>query len=84
MFMLPCLCSPKIADVGKNLAKIHRIQRHCTPKSQAGADAIANSHVFEVTVLLCLLGVVIGAFQEGETGMRCGPIRPIPQLPPQL
>jgi hypothetical protein len=33
---------------------------------------------------LCLFGVVIGAFQEGETGMRYGPIRPIPQLPPQL
>src|SRR4051812_33174717 len=56
MFMLPCPCSPEIADVGRNLAKIHQIQRHCAPKSQAGTDAIANSHVFEVPVLLCLLG----------------------------
>jgi hypothetical protein len=64
MFMLPCLCSPEIADVGRNLAKIYRIQRHCAPKSQAGTDAIANSQVFDVPVLLCLLGVVIGAFQR--------------------
>jgi len=84
MFMLPCLCSPEIADVGRILAKIHLIQRHCAPKSQAGTDAIAKSHLFEVTLLLCLLGVVIGAFQEGETGMRCGAIAPMPQLPPQL
>jgi hypothetical protein len=31
---------------------------------------------FEVAVVLCLLADVIGAFKEGETGMRCGAIRP--------
>jgi len=82
--MLPCLCPPEIADLGKNLTKIHEFKKPCAPWSQAGTDAIAYSHVFEVSVLLCLLGIVIGAFEEGETGMRCGPIRPIPQLPPQL
>ena len=40
--------------------------------------------MFEVRALLCLFGFVIGAFQEGETGMRCGAIALIPQLPPQL
>jgi hypothetical protein len=39
---------------------------------------------FEVAVVLCLFAAVIGAFQEGETGMRCGAIAPMPQLPPQL
>jgi hypothetical protein len=39
---------------------------------------------FELGATLCFEADVIGALQEGETGMRCGPIRPIPQLPPQL
>ena len=39
---------------------------------------------FEFGATLCSLAKVIGALQEGETGMRCGPICPNPQLPPQL
>jgi len=45
---------------------------------------MAHAHGFEVAVVLCLFATVIGAFQEGETGMRCGAIAPMPQLPPQL
>ena len=31
---------------------------------------------FEVVVIVCLLADVIGAFVEGETGMRCGENHP--------
>jgi hypothetical protein len=54
------------------------------PYQRAGKYAIAGSHGFEVAIVLCLLADVIGALKEGETGMRCGPSGPIPQLPPQL
>jgi hypothetical protein len=47
-------------------------------------DDVACSDMFEVRARLCLFGFVIGAFHEGETGMRCGAIAPTPQLPPQL
>jgi hypothetical protein len=39
---------------------------------------------FELAVVLCLFANVIGAFQEGETGMRCKAKASMPQLPPQL
>jgi hypothetical protein len=45
---------------------------------------MARAHGFEVAEVLCLFATVIGAFHEGETGMRCGAIAPMPQLPPQL
>src|SRR4051794_40862376 len=38
----------------------------------------------ELRPALCLLADVTGALKEGETGMRCGPTGPNPQLPPQL
>jgi hypothetical protein len=34
--------------------------------------------------LWCRAAAFGAFFKEGETGMRCGPRRPMPQLPPQL
>jgi hypothetical protein len=62
----------------------HRIRGISKPYPHAKYHATAPSHGFEVAVVLCLFADVIGAFQEGETGMRCGAIAPMPQLPPQL
>jgi hypothetical protein len=61
-----------------------RIRGFSEQYPQEKNHAITCSHGFEVTIVLCLFAAVIGAFQEGETGMRCGAIAPMPQLPPQL
>ena len=44
------------------------------PNSKQRYPSITCEGGFEFGTALCFLAIVIGAFQEGETGMRCGEI----------